>query len=60
MPREPLQPDPESLAKWQALPQNQPSKEALPPMTGGIRLALAFLVILTILLIVGLLQGRIS
>jgi hypothetical protein len=55
---EPLPPDPESLAKWQQLPQNKPSKGALPPMTGGIQLAATFLIILTVLLIIGLLQGR--
>lgn len=60
MPSEPVRPDPESLAKWQELPQNQPSKEALPPMTGGLRLAFAFLIILAILLVVGLLQGRLG
>ena len=55
---EPLPTDPESLAKWRELPQNKPSKEALPPMTGGAQLAANFFIILTILLIIGLLQGR--
>jgi hypothetical protein len=58
MTREPLEPHSESLAKWEKLPQNEPSRESLPPMTGGIRLAFAFLIILAILMIVGLLQGR--
>ena len=55
---EPLPPDPESLAKWQELPQNKPSRDALPPMTGGLPLAATFLIILMVLLIIGLLQGR--
>jgi hypothetical protein len=58
MPREPLDADLDSLAKWEKLPQNEPSRYALPPMTGGIRLAFAFLIILAILVVVGLLQGR--
>jgi hypothetical protein len=55
---EPLPPDPELLAKWQELPQNKPSREALPPMTGGLQLAATFLIILTVLFIIGLLQGH--
>jgi hypothetical protein len=35
---ESLPEDPDSLEKWKALPQNKPSKEALPPLTGGNRL----------------------
>jgi len=30
--------DPDALEKWKALPQNKPSKEALPPLPGGNRL----------------------
>jgi hypothetical protein len=58
MTREPLDPHSESLAKWEKLPQNEPLRDALPPMTGGTRLAFAFLFILAILVVVGLLQGR--
>lgn len=34
--REDLPPDPAALEKWNRLPQNPPSKSALPPMTGGL------------------------
>ena len=58
MPREPLEEDPESLEKWGGLPQNPPSKQALPPMTGGLRIAGALLLALAVLIILTLLfQG---
>lgn len=34
-PREELPPDPEALEKWRQLPQTVPSKNAYPPVTGG-------------------------
>jgi hypothetical protein len=59
MPTDPLPPDPDSLAKWRELPQNQPSKDALPPATGGLRWTWALLFLLTALIIISLLlQGR--
>ncbi len=30
-----LPPDPDALEKWQQMPQNKPSREALPPASGG-------------------------
>ena len=33
---EELPSDPKATEKWQSLPQNPPSREALPPATGGI------------------------
>jgi hypothetical protein len=59
MPREKLPEDPESLEKWGGLPQNPPSKQALPPMTAGVKfvwallLAMAVLIILALILQVG-------
>jgi len=34
--REDLPADPKAMDKWRSLPQGAPSKEALPPATGGI------------------------
>ena len=34
-----LPPDPESVEKWEALPQNKPSRQALPPAAGGLGLS---------------------
>jgi hypothetical protein len=60
MPSDPLPPDPDSLAKWEKLPQNKPSKDSLPPATGGLRFAFGFVIILLILIVVVLLlQGNI-
>lgn len=62
MPAEPLPPDPESVEKWRNLPQNKPSREALPPMTGGLRLNRALLVGFGVLLlaavVISLVLGR--
>ena len=35
MPQDELLPDPDSADAWNKLPQNKPSTEALPPVTGG-------------------------
>jgi hypothetical protein len=58
MPSENLPPDPDSVTKWKQLPQNAPSKEALPPMTGGTRWVWGLLILLAIVIVFGLLQGR--
>jgi hypothetical protein len=62
LPAEPLPPDPESVEKWRSLPQNTPSKAALPPMTGGLRISRALLIVGGILLVLAvalqLLAGR--
>ncbi len=58
MPTEPIPPDPDSLEQWKQLPQNIPSKDALPPMTGGLRWVGWLLVIVVIVILFGLLQGR--
>ncbi len=57
--KEPLQPDRDSVDAWNALPKGEPSRQALPPLTGGSRWlnALIFAGII-ILLIVILTQGR--
>ncbi len=53
-----LKPDPEALAKWQELPQNKPSRDALPPLTGGVQPAFLFALILALLIVLSLLaQG---
>ena len=62
MPAEPLPPDPESVEKWRNLPQNKPSRDALPPMTGGLRLNRAlwfgFGMVLLVIVILSWLWGR--
>ncbi|MFN8449007.1 MAG: hypothetical protein U0521_10525 [Anaerolineae bacterium] len=62
MPTDPLPPDPESVEKWRSLPQNKPSRDALPPATGGLRLNRALLVGFGILMlaavVISLLLGR--
>lgn len=53
-----LPPDPEALETWEKLPKNAPSRQALPPMTDGTRWMWGLLVVLAIVIIFGLLQGR--
>ena len=54
-----LPPDPDAQAAWDKLPKNTPSRDALPPMTGGNILWLwALLLIGALIIIFGLLQGR--
>ena len=53
-----LPPDPDSVEKWQQLPQNKPSPKALPPLMGGRQQLLVFLIVLFILLVLGYLAGR--
>lgn len=55
MPNEPLPPDPDSLEKWRKMAQNPPSKQALPPMTGGSRMAVGLLIVTAVLIILSLL-----
>lgn len=58
MPREPLEEDRESLEAWSKLEQNTPSKQALPPAAGGLKLAGALLLGMIVLIILALvLQG---
>jgi hypothetical protein len=56
-----LKPDSEAQAAWEKLPKNPPSRHALPPMTGsGSTRGLWALLIVAIIVIFGLLQGRIG
>jgi hypothetical protein len=55
---ETLPPDPDSVEKWDRLPQNKPSSKALPPLMGGRNQLTIFLIILFILLVLGYLAGR--
>lgn len=57
-----LPPDPEAQAAWDKLPKNPPSRQALPPMTGGMhnRWLWALMVLMALIVIFGLLQGRIG
>ncbi len=50
-----LLPDEDALAEWQKLPQNRPSKAALPPLTGGASWARGMLILLVVLVLVALL-----
>jgi hypothetical protein len=60
--REPLPPDEESVEKWRAMPQNKPSRDALPPMTGGLQVNRALLIgigiVAVVITIASLLNGR--
>ncbi len=55
MPLVPLPPDPDSLEQWKQLPQNKPSREALPPVGGGARFAFGLLIAMAVLIILSLL-----
>jgi hypothetical protein len=58
MSREPLPPDPDSVEKWERLPQNKPSRQALPPMTSGGRMWGMLILFAFILLVLSLLLSR--
>ncbi len=57
-----LPPDPESVEKWERLPQNKPSRDALPPLTGGWDMSRAMLfgfgLLLLLAILVSVLWGR--
>jgi hypothetical protein len=53
-----LPPDPDSLEKWQKLPQNTPSKQAHSPMTAGGKGLLGLVIILAGLMLLSLLLQR--
>jgi hypothetical protein len=59
---EPLPPDEESIEKWRNLPQNKPSRDALPPMTGGLSvnraLLIGFGIVAALIIVASLLSGR--
>lgn len=60
--REPLPPDEESVEKWRAMPHNKPSRDALPPMTGGLGMNRALLIgvgiVAVVITIASLFNGR--
>lgn len=58
MPNDQLPQDPDSLARWEQLPQNKPSKEALPPVAGGMYWVFGLLIVFLIIVILGLLLGQ--
>ncbi|PJF27920.1 MAG: hypothetical protein CUN53_02245 [Phototrophicales bacterium] len=47
-----LPPDPDSVEKWKSLPQNKPSRQALPPAAGGLGLSRVLLLGMLVLIIV--------
>lgn len=55
MPPQELPPDPEALEMWRKLPQNKPSKQALPPAAGGSRLVAGLLFMMLIVTLIVLL-----
>jgi hypothetical protein len=59
MPLDPIPKDPESLEKWRQLPQEPPSRQALPPAAGGSQRWVGLLIVMAILIILALLaQAR--
>jgi hypothetical protein len=57
--RQRLEPDADAVEKWERLPHNKPSKDALPPMTsGGTGLLKWMLILFVIAVIVGLIAER--
>jgi len=58
--RQRLEPDADAVEKWERLPHNKPSKDALPPMTsGGGAGWLKWLIILFVIaVIIGLIVER--
>lgn len=47
-----LPPDPDSVEKWEALPQSKPSRQALPPAAGGLGMSRLLLLGMLVLIIV--------
>jgi len=54
----PIEPDPVSVENWERLPQNTPSRDALPPMTGEVRSALVLIILLLVLAGLALILGQ--
>lgn len=53
-----IPPDPDALEKWRNMPQNKPSRQALPPATGGMaasRWLVGFLLLIAALMLIGIL-----
>jgi hypothetical protein len=58
MPKDELPPEPGSLEKWHDLPQSTPSRDAMPPVAGGLgglRWLWPILIITAIVIMLGLL-----
>jgi len=47
-----LKPDQEAVDAWEQMPKNAPSRDALPPMTGGFPGWLVILIAVTLVIIV--------
>ncbi len=58
MPTDDLPPDPDSIEKWRQMPQNPPSKDALPPVVLRPGWILWFVVLVAVLIVLGLLLQR--
>jgi hypothetical protein len=55
MPDDELKPDPNALEEWKKLPQHEPSRQSLPPATGGMRWAWGLLIVLGLIALVAVL-----
>lgn len=55
MPREELPPDPDAVEEWKKLPQSEPSREAMPPATGGSRWTWVLLIFFGIVIVITIL-----
>lgn len=58
MPNQTLPPDPDSDEKWRTLPQTTPTKQALPPASGGLLQVKWLLLLVLIIAVVGWLLSR--
>lgn len=54
MPDDDLKPDPDALEKWRQMPQSDPSKDALPPATGGLNWAWGFILVLGAIVLIAI------
>lgn len=52
MPDEKLEPDQEALDAWEKMPKGTPSKEAMPPLTGGMRWVTGLIVVFGLLAVI--------
>lgn len=60
MPGQTLPPDPDSESEWKNLPQTTPTKQAMPPASGGLLQIKSLLILILIVAIVGWILTRLA